>query len=119
MVGPLRGDETLAAIAQHDQQLQSAVSAKMADHHQRLPFQRMPKTRNRHGRGHRLITAAAERSSRPVVSRVIVGAFDHPPSRLNEEPAASLRAGHDVDSDSGLGSRWRGLVVGGSWDAHR
>ena len=42
MVGPLRGDQTLAAIAQHDQQLQSAVSAKMADHHQRLPFQRMP-----------------------------------------------------------------------------
>lgn len=40
-----------------------------------------------------------------------VGAFDHPPSRLNGEPAAGLRAGHDVDGDFGLGS---GLGDGGA-----
>jgi hypothetical protein len=32
-----------------------------------------------------------------------VGAFDHPPARLDDEPMSGSRPGHDVDADSGFG----------------
>ena len=89
MVGPLGRDETLAAIAQHDQQLQSAVSAKMAQYHQRLPLQRMPATRDRHGRGHRLITALAGVVAYPATWRRL--------QRPNRRPLRRGRSGRPAD----------------------
>jgi hypothetical protein len=38
-----------------------------------------------------------------AVAGLSVAAFDHPASRLDGDPAAGFRPGHDVNGDSGLG----------------
>jgi len=51
-IGPLRGDQRLAAIGQHDKQLKAAMTAHLAQSLQPLTFERMPGTGDHH-RTHR------------------------------------------------------------------
>ena len=57
-VGPGRRDQRLAAIGQHQQQLQPPVPPHPAQLPQRLPLQRVTPPRDHHHRGHPTATAA-------------------------------------------------------------
>jgi hypothetical protein len=69
-IGPRRRDQRLAAIRQHQQQLDPAVPSHPAQHLQLPPFQRVSPTRDHHRR--KVLDAGSEsglRSTRSTTPR--------------------------------------------------